>query len=130
MPSSKVIVDNRFGKLQRQVDRELQRALGQAAGVTLAASRGIASRYNIADVQNHAHVTPARRYRRGWELDVVWTDWRTGFFEFGTYLKKGALKRGGDPAGPNRGVKPVRFIRKGANVGRVALINAVQRNLL
>lgn len=129
MASSRVIVDNRFGKLQAEMDRGIQRALGQAAQVTIATAVSAPTPYEIEAIQRKFVVGRPRVTRRGWELDIVWTDWRVWFFERGTYQKKGRLKRGGNPPGPNRGVKPARFLRKGVKAGRFALLAAIQREL-
>jgi hypothetical protein len=130
IPRSRIIIDNRFGALQAEMDRGVRRSLGQAAYATIAVARAVPTDYDIADIKNRIAVGTPRRTRRGWELDIVWTDPRVWLFERGTYRKRGALKsRRRDTGEGNRGVKRVGFIRQGLKVGRVALIDAVQRNL-
>jgi hypothetical protein len=131
MARSQVIVDNRWRQYRAELEREIERSLGQAAGVALAAGVAKPSRYAIDAIQHNVRVEPAHRISGGWQIVIRWPDFRAEFFDRGTYQKLGRrlTARSKAGAGGNRGVKPQRFTLAAKKAGRVALIAALQRNL-
>jgi hypothetical protein len=131
MARGKVIVDDRFNELGDMYERGVQRALGRAAGATLAAARAgaSASQYNLGPIADSIKVTETHRVPRGWRTFVYVGDFRGLWFEKGTRRRLGRLKSGRDDPGANRGVKPQRFLKNAAKVARVALLRELQREL-
>jgi hypothetical protein len=143
MARSQVIVDNRWRQYRAELDREIERSMGQAAGVALAAGIAKPSRYAIDSIQHNARIEPARRIPGGWQIVIRWPDFRAVFFDKGTYAKLGGRARlqDGQRRGRtkathyqwtkvgNRGVKPQRFTLTAKKAGLVALVAALQRNL-
>lgn len=144
---ARVVVQNNFRWFTKRLEQEQMAALNAAAEAAAAVARSTQSPYQIAEILNSIEVLPARRSRRGFTAVVIARDWRAWFFETGTYAKKGALKRRSRrssastssadpragmrvvPAGGHRGVKPVRFMRKGYLVGRRVLIFESKRRV-
>ncbi len=132
MASGKVIVSNRFREYGRELDRQIIRSLGQAAGVTIATAKSVPSRYNIGSIRAKISVDgPVHRTVRGYEVTVRDKDWRSNFFESGTYQKLGRRLTARSKAGAegNRGIRPSRYMRKGKTAGRRALIELLNRNV-
>lgn len=142
--SGKVIIDDHWRSMRGEMNREIRRSLGQAAGVAVAAGRAKPSRYNTARIQSDIDVSPVVPTLKGQTIEIRWKDWRANFFDKGTYAKLGAAARlleGGYRRGAgkkgryqytkvgNRGVKPIMFTAAARRAGRAALVTALRRNL-
>jgi HK97 gp10 family phage protein len=136
VPSAYVKVENNFKRLKSQYESAEKRALRKAAGVVATAAVNAPSRYKIGSIKHSIRATPVHKVRNGWRLIVWATDWRAGFFEFGTYQhRRKALKRPRSAAGAhrlelgNKGVTAQHFMSRAGRAGRVALLTALQREL-
>jgi hypothetical protein len=129
--SGKVTVDNRFRQYQNLLDRQIVRSLGEAAGVGMAAARSKPSRYNIGSIKNTMRVNGVIPIPGGYMIVISWPDFRAFWMDRGTYQKLGRVlsvrsKRGEKG---NRGIKPQRFTNAAKRAARIALVNALRRNL-
>ena len=129
--SGKVQIDDRWGAYRNDLEQGVARALLRAGAVGMDAGRAKSSRYNISRIQGAVKVDVPVRHPRGWYIDITWTDFRARFFDKGTYQKLGRIlsarsKQGGTG---NRGVRPGRFTTLARRVGRLALIEALGREL-
>lgn len=139
LPSAKVIVDDKFSALGREYERGVQRALGRAASVTVAAARaGGQGDYNLGSIVGKTKATPVHRARKGWRIFVYVDDFRAIFFEKGTYSKRRAklspqyrrtAKAQHIAEESGTGVKAQRMLGKAVPVARAALQREVQREL-
>lgn len=138
MPSARVIVDDRFRQFGADTQRGIERALGRAASITVAAARGAGSEYQIGSIQGSIKATSAHRIRKGWRIFVYADDFRAILYEKGTYSRRRSklssryhrtAKAEAIAAEAGTGVKAQRFLAKALVVGRVALLREVQREL-
>jgi hypothetical protein len=135
MPRQTVTIDSKFREYERHLDRGIQRALGHTAAVTVAAAKaaGSTSPYRIGGILSTIHGQPVQRFARGFVTYVGASDFRAVFFESGTYAKRGARRstrgRAGAAVDGNRGVKPQRFMRKGARAARAVMLAYLAREL-
>jgi hypothetical protein len=111
-------------KLEEAVKSGLRRTALEAAVV----ARGVNTRgYRIQHILSSTKIGLVQRTFRGFELVLGWTDFRANFFNKGTYQRKGALAKGGDPPGPNRGVRPIRFMTAARAVARKRLLMNIKK---
>lgn len=134
MAVPRVVVKNHFRQLGNDYERATKKALGRTAGVVMATARGAPSRYDIGSIQASVKATPVHKWRSGWRLIVWASDFRAGFFEFGTYRgRRRKLKRPRKAGGQARydagarGVQAQRFMAKANRVGKAALLQNVKR---
>lgn len=128
---SKVIIDHAsFARYRNEVDRALQRAVGHTAQAAAAAARQTQTEYDIQSVLNSIIATPVKPSRRGYAALVLVRDFKGMFFEKGTYAKRGAARSSRAKAVEgNRGVKPVRMLRKQVRPAKVMLEAQIRRAL-
>lgn len=149
MASAKVIVDKRFLEYERQMERGVQRAIGRAAAIGVAASRGAATGgYRVGEITGSTKVQPPvvryrSRGRTGWLLSIVASDWRSLFFELGTNkrrrrkLSPKTIARRNTASGQarqakvanQRGVRALYFLNKGVRELRSRMIDLLQSEL-
>lgn len=128
---SRVIIDRRsFQRYRLEADRAIQRAVTITAQAAAAAARETPTDYHIQDVLNSIIATPARPSRRGYAALVIVRDFKGIFFEKGTYAKRGRKRSTrGRPSTVegNRGIKPVRMLRKQMKPARALLEAQIRR---
>jgi Bacteriophage HK97-gp10, putative tail-component len=131
MAMARVKVENHFDLFHRDARQAVERALGKTAGHAVAAARKETGRYNIGRITGSIHAGRAKRTgEHTLSIELTYGDWRGNLFEFGTYQKKGALKRGGkDPEGPSRGVKRVGSLKKGTRTAKDELVPNIERSM-
>lgn len=131
MPSKKIIVDDRFSKVEGLVEANVKEALREAAQATIIAAKIGETRVRTGAMHEQIQATEPLKSRRGWMIYVYDPVFYARFQEFGTHGRHGAKrsKRGKDYEG-NRGIKPLRFLGKAAKVGRQVLLDRMQRSLL
>jgi hypothetical protein len=112
---ARVIVNNRFRELRRAADHQIIAAVNTAAQATAEGAKGVPSQYDIGDIVSQIRAYPAKRSKRGISAVVVSPDFRSWWFERGTY-------------GTTR-IKPVLFMRKGLSYGRKMLEFELRRRL-
>lgn len=136
-------VDDRWRQYRGDLEQGTVRSMAAAAGIAIAAAHAKPSRYRIDQIKNNTTVDVPIRVAGGWVIDIRWPDFRARWFDRGTYEKLGGSARlengqvrGRGKAGryqyhgvENRGVKPQRFMAAARRVGRLALIEALARNL-
>lgn len=119
MARRKVEVTNNFDLFNREMRQAVEKGMGRTASKIVAIARGTTGRYPKA--ARYTHTIHASRAKRTGEnsisIEIGYGDWKGVLFEKGTYQRKGSLKRGGDPPGPSRGIKPVRSLRTGLRKG-------------
>lgn len=146
MPSSRIIIDNRFGEYTHEVERAIDTALVEAAQVVQEAARGASSPqdYNIGGIQAKTQAElRARPSPHGSEVWVVNRDFRAVWFEKGTYLSRqgkvsaqtmrrrasGTGQQRLNRWGSNQGVLPQKFMRRGLTAGARILMDRIRENL-
>jgi hypothetical protein len=129
--SSTVQIDDRWPKFRDELEQGVAKSLVRAGAVGLAAGRAKPSRYNISKIQNAAATGIPTRHPFGWYIDIKWTDFRSRFFDRGTYQKLGKRLTARSKAGAagNRGVRAQRFGNAAKRAGRLELLEALRRYL-
>lgn len=110
---SRVVLENRFAQHEAQMKRAFRQGL--AAGAALAARRAesVPTTYRIEQIMR-TRPLPVLETPNGFQTGIEAPDFRSLFFEKGTRGKKGAAKRShAQKVEGGRGVKPVRFLKKG-----------------
>lgn len=142
----KVIVDDRFDAYQVQTRRSIERALGAAAAVGVAAARSKPSRYRIDQIKGSVKAGPAgthMKFRGGLAVPITVGDWRGIFFELGTLLRRrkklsrATIARRSSASGQARagrvadgmGVRPQRFLSLGLRRAKEQLPLTLAREL-
>lgn len=128
MPTARIHVEDHFVKLGAQYNQAVNKALGRAAAVTVAAARSAPVEYQIGAVLGTIKATPAHPVRKGQRVIVYATDPRAIFYEFGTYARRRRKLRykrtsRAEAIAEERGsgVKPQRFLSRAVKVGHAAL---------
>ncbi len=120
-----------FKRYRVQSERNVAQAVTVAARVTSSAAKQAPTTYDISQVLNSVTSTTARPSKRGWAALVLMPHPLGVFFEKGTYRKlgaKGSTRGRKSAVTGNRGVKPVRPLRKSLQkVGRPLLLSLIQR---
>jgi hypothetical protein len=111
VPRATVYVTDNFARNREQWEREIQQALVETGRLVTNAIHGAHSQYNISPVAARTVLSPVGRARRGFDLNVIVSDFRALWFEKGTYRKLGAGGPRSRAGGGNRGMKPQRFMR-------------------
>lgn len=126
-----MVITDRWPQYENELEAQVARALVRAGRTGMVAGRAKASRYRISGIQGQVRVDVPTRHPRGWYIEIRWTDFRSRFFERGTYQKLGRrlTVRSKPGVGGNRGVKPQRFAALARRVGRVSLATELQRYL-
>ena len=103
-----------FRQFRADLDRAVQAGLAEAARDYMAAAKSVPLRgYDIERIVSDVRVTPVKRSRRGWDVALVWNDFRAIFFAKGT----------------SHGIKAVRFIQRPARETRKRLPDYIGRAL-
>lgn len=130
---TRVVVDRAsFRRYRENTERAIRVAVDDTADQVAAAARATSTEYDIREVLDSIESTPARPSRRGYAALVLVRDWRGRFFESGTYAKRGARKSNRGRASAvegNRGVKPVKMLRKQVRPARAMLEAQIRRRL-
>jgi hypothetical protein len=127
------VIDDRWNRYRAELEREVVQSLVAAAyqGESAARAKRPSFSYKIDQIKNQTKIGVPYRVPGGWIIDIRWTDFRSLFFEHGTYQKLGrrlSVRSKPGEAG-NRGVKPQRFGRLARRVGRRALVVQLNRRL-
>lgn len=123
----KVSIDNRWTRYRSDLNRETALALVAAAAAGKEAAQRVPTTYRIDSIRSGIRTTHVFRTPRGPAVLIVDPDYRSRFFEKGTYQKLGGRSTRG--AGGNRGVKPVHFMSRGRLAGRKVLLELLDRRL-
>jgi hypothetical protein len=130
---ARIIIDNRFRRVTRELEQEIDRAVEIAARAGAAAARGAETDYHIReDVLSKINSTPARRSRRGISALIVAPDYRSWWFERGTHAKQGRRRSTRGRASTvegSRGVKPQKFMRKATRTAKALLQSELHRRI-
>lgn len=111
-----------FNTFERELTMGTKRALEDAGRIALTAVRAAPSDYNIGSILAKVQKTGIEHTSKGLGLWLIARDWRSIFFEKGTYTRrKGALKQPRRSARANRGVKAAHFLGHATKVARLAL---------
>lgn len=116
MASRFVIESNRFDEFDRALERAVSRALDRGAEVGAAAARSGPTRgYRVQQIVGSGRPGGVKRGSRGLEVEIVWQDWRSMFFQKGTY-------------GGTR-VKPLRFMHRAKRAGTEKLLELIRAEM-
>lgn len=123
----RVIVSKRFGQYHHELERAVDRALGRSAGVAKAAAKSKPTSYNIGAILDEIEVEEAKDYKGGREVHLVAKDWRSTFFELGTYKRRRRkLKQPRRSTSTRKGVKPGYFLSRGLRAGKAVLLRELE----
>jgi len=127
---SNVKIDNRFGKITRDYDRALQRALADAARAGAQVASAKAQERKQTGKMAEIKVAAVRQGRKGPNVLFASTPFYAAFQEFGTLgNRKRKLKQERRTTPTGEGVPPLRFMGKGRTAARKLLLPLIQRHM-
>ena len=130
MARPRVVVDDRFRLFEADLDRAVERGLGKAAAVGVAAARTTPSRYRIQSITGKVRGSSVRKTAKGYEVEIVSPDFRSVFFLFGTYQRrKKKMAQARRSQSGNVGVRPVRFLQRGRREAAKRLVDFISREV-
>jgi len=129
MARSRVIVDNNFPRHFDRLASGFKQGLEAGGRIAAREAEGVNTSYRIGEIMK-TDLIGVEKTSRGYAMAIGARDFRAIYFEKGTRGKKGAGKtsRAKSVAG-GRGVKGVRFLKKGMKSAEPEIAAAIKREL-
>jgi len=129
MARARVIVDDKFSKHIEGLGGAFKRGLERGGQVAARKAEGVNTSYRIQQIMR-TDVIGVERMSRGYRMAIGARDPRAIWFEKGTRGRKGAGKtKAAQSMAGGRGVKPVRFLKKGMKAAEDDIADAIKREL-
>lgn len=130
MPRRQVIVDSRFRQYGEACKQAVAKGLEETGQAVARHAHAAPTQYHIASVLAQIESGKAIQIKRGQMVEVVGRDWRTLWFEKGTYAKRGRLlSRRTSSVQGNRGIKPQRMLKKALTLEAPGMTARIQRHM-